>query len=608
MLNKLEQNIVFHVYQHKGTINSQALATLCGVSKSTIRKEIILLNNWAQELGFYVEAKQSAGYRMIITQAEKAEPFFTKLKSDIRQNKYCNNTKVDKYYKVHYIIRRLLTASAHIRIDSLCDELYYSKSTIIRDLITVEEYLQEFRLELKTRREHGFYLEGSEWDKRLCLLFQHKIFVHLTEDLQALEKDFLNQLEINTNLSQSVRQVFMNTLQCYPSFSCAFIHTMKLVNYLILCKTRRKYENKITIEPQQFSYITKTKVYGLAQEVFRQLRGIFGFKESEAVVQSFSMLLLSFQSITSSKQLGEELYNELHVEVLGILNAIKQKYLWIDVLSDKDLLDDFTFNFYTFKNQLLFHTRPDQESYMPIENDGGLTTDLCIEYGRYLESVYNFTLMQSQIFSTFYLFNRLLDQSLHQILALRILVISIYGYNYGKFAAEKLYKTYAPYIQTIDVIEYMPSLDYKDYDLIITDSNNYHYWHTDMNHKDEIYKFIAKVNNREESDAIALTEKMMLHDRYLNAERNNMVVCITACDYEFYEPTLQILINKKTVLWKTMKSQFFLFYGYPKQSLESMFIIDSLLKFISQMAVEELAALASDEINIREVLLDKYLI
>jgi transcriptional antiterminator len=98
MLNKLEQNIVFHVYQHRGTINSQSLASLCGVSKSTIRKEIILLNVKAQELGFHIEAKQSAGYRIIIAQDDKAEQFFTKLKSDIREDTYCNNSKVVKYY------------------------------------------------------------------------------------------------------------------------------------------------------------------------------------------------------------------------------------------------------------------------------------------------------------------------------------------------------------------------------------------------------------------------------------------------------------------------------------------------------------------------------
>jgi hypothetical protein len=199
----------------------------------------------------------------------------------------------------------------------------------------------------------------------------------------------------------------------------------------------------------------------------------------------------------------------------------------------------------------------------------------------------------------------------------------------------------------------MPALDYKDYDLIITDSSNdsnseyfkkiglpilwldfvnnqksstfamdeffsnamrqtleqligNQYWHTDLKHKEAIYKFIAQVNHREDTDETVFVEKLMLRDHYLNAERKNMVVFITACDYEFYEPTLQILINKKPVLWNTIKSQFFLFYGYPKHSIEGMFIIDSLLKFISQMSIEELTALVNDEIDIREALLDKY--
>lgn len=90
---------------------------------------------------------------------------------------------------------KLLTASSYTTIDSLMNSLYCSKSTVLRTLDSTQLILDQFHLDLKNKRNYGLYIEGTEWSKRICLIFMHKVFVH--ENPQLVRTSIFNALFLN---------------------------------------------------------------------------------------------------------------------------------------------------------------------------------------------------------------------------------------------------------------------------------------------------------------------------------------------------------------------------------------------------------------------------
>ena len=71
--------------------------------------------------------------------------------------------------RVAYILDDLLNRSDWVTVDELSEILYVSRKTISADLKQVEEFLARFDLRIMRKSHHGIQIEGTEFNKRLCL-------------------------------------------------------------------------------------------------------------------------------------------------------------------------------------------------------------------------------------------------------------------------------------------------------------------------------------------------------------------------------------------------------------------------------------------------------
>lgn len=142
------------------SISSLEIATAIHLSDKTVRSRLKLL---ADELHFYgaeLQARPGKGYRLII----KDEKKFQTWKDDSEDHIPTTFTG-----RVYYILAYLLRNYDYVKLENLSQMLYVSRNTITADLKQVECILEMHHLKIERRPNYGIRMEGSEFNRRLCI-------------------------------------------------------------------------------------------------------------------------------------------------------------------------------------------------------------------------------------------------------------------------------------------------------------------------------------------------------------------------------------------------------------------------------------------------------
>jgi len=137
-MNELDIKILLAIIDSDSYISSALLSSLCNASISTIRQEIDIINTYLQNYKCHIEAKASLGYMIVIEDNEIAIKFIINFQKDARRFKYMNFSYLSSAY---FIIRKLLTTSSIVTIENISDEIFKSKSTVLRILDSVKDIL-----------------------------------------------------------------------------------------------------------------------------------------------------------------------------------------------------------------------------------------------------------------------------------------------------------------------------------------------------------------------------------------------------------------------------------------------------------------------------------
>lgn len=140
---------------------SSILAAGAGVSNKTILKEIDALNEDMRTHGAWIEKTPRMGCRIIVT-----DPYLFR---DYRHSMHADGNLVEGLLPRQAKMIRMLLAEKYVKEEKLCESFYISRTTLSQDLKTVRSKLAEYRLQLLARPYYGLYVEGHEFDRRLCL-------------------------------------------------------------------------------------------------------------------------------------------------------------------------------------------------------------------------------------------------------------------------------------------------------------------------------------------------------------------------------------------------------------------------------------------------------
>ena len=257
-MNDLAWRILWYLHKNPNGASGAEIARDSGVSVNTARKELAQIREAIAAYGLALEAKTSMGYRLLMVDEEKALPFLKQAANRVKNPLFGKQTSLE--YKVNYIIRRLLSARRRIPLEILCDELFYSVSSVRRDLKKIEERLLPYHLSLDLKRGYGYTISGNEWGKRLCLLAQHKLFVNLEKAYQEQEREFIALFGIEDEAIRACRYavrdaVFQSTMLTFKTIELPVI-----MNYIPLILHRQAYSAELHITQEQEEAILESGI------------------------------------------------------------------------------------------------------------------------------------------------------------------------------------------------------------------------------------------------------------------------------------------------------------------------------------------------------------
>ena len=466
MLSTIGRKILQHISSCDSYVSGEELSKICNVSINTIRKEIDLINHELTGKGCFIDTKVAVGYSLNISDPQTATPFLTQTLKEFRRFDYLNYSEFSMAY---LILMKLLTASSYTSVEALVGSLFCSRSTILRTLDQVQLLLNPFQLEMKVRRNYGLIIQGSEWSKRICLIFLHKVFAHENKP-QIYEGPFGALFLNQTDYPRIIQEQILRYFGKHHEITIPNIHVIKLTQYILLTKTRGRYALDIQYTADQIYQIRQLSAFSAAQELYASLPVYFKENLQDVDVLSLTVLIACCMTLKSTDQIPAEDQEMVRREVREIIAFIGQ-YFELDGCLDRIFYDAFACYLYTLNLKKEFNFCTDSEELTTSTKIGLWTTDLCSLFALFYKNKTGMHLNETDLTEAYYIFNAAIYKQNYTFDKMNIAVVSRQGRYYSESFAARLMTYSSRYIKNIEVLEVteLYETDLDVYDAIVTD-------------------------------------------------------------------------------------------------------------------------------------------
>ncbi|MCR0570345.1 BglG family transcription antiterminator [[Clostridium] innocuum] len=179
MLSERERKLLKILFESSDSLTTEKLAFHLAVTSRTVKSDMKSINLKLAEHNIRIQAKQGKGIWLDVPIEEEHWMYEQLYAGDNRENQTKN---LRKYEITNY----LLDFNSYISIEDICEHLYYSRSSITKELFEVEMLLSKYGLKL-LRNNLGIYVDGNEKDIRITkIMLNEKL--NMTSDLREISK------------------------------------------------------------------------------------------------------------------------------------------------------------------------------------------------------------------------------------------------------------------------------------------------------------------------------------------------------------------------------------------------------------------------------------
>ncbi|MGL4762741.1 MAG: BglG family transcription antiterminator [Sarcina sp.] len=326
----MREKLILEKLKDGGHITMAELVRHLKVTDRTIRNEIKVINSIGVKKGFSILNARGKGYYLEIYNEDNFNAYLVSLDGF--------DDGVDKDLRVDRIVMILLTAKEYRTIDSIADDLGYSRSTIIKDLDDVEEKVKTFDLGLEKRSGFGLKIKGAEFLIR-------KAMAKYIFDIDTFFGDEAN-VEDN-ELYQRVEEIFIKGIIEYN----IKISNLAVENILYHLKTlilRLRRENFLMEDNSEVLEIINHEEYEkisirVCNEIGRSLNKMIPPREIDYLTTHIVL-----KSEYSS--LDEDFKAKLEDEVIEILEEL-DKYYGTKFIENQELKSNLVMHVYSLINR-----------------------------------------------------------------------------------------------------------------------------------------------------------------------------------------------------------------------------------------------------------------
>jgi activator of the mannose operon (transcriptional antiterminator) len=334
------------------SITVDGIADQIKVSNKTVRNDLVRVEEYIISKGLTVVKKPGKGI-MIQGPSEERINLARELEKSTGMDQPFS-PKARKYY----IIKRLLMADSHIRMQELADELYVSRVTIHKGLGEVEAWLKKFDLKLLSKTNYGIEVIGEEENWRnavVSLIAYNREQDELKEMLYEhyggrIDYKTLRKLKELINIDYRQLEKIITNAETKLSFRFSDESYISLIIHVAIAIKRLECKKDIYLDNSTLLHLQEKEEYLVAQNIGKYIEESFQVILPEPEV---GYILLHILGAKMQENHADEIHlkldeddNMANVVAKEIIN-IAQSVLSLDFSNDKQLLTG-----------LILHLRP----------------------------------------------------------------------------------------------------------------------------------------------------------------------------------------------------------------------------------------------------------
>lgn len=325
----------------EGFKTSEALGLELGVSSRTVKTDLQNMRRDLQKLELQLLSKPSKGFLLLIKNPDLA----TELK-EYFQIYQAETLDTDFDMRVQYILRRLLTSEAAVKVEALEEELCLSvNNSLTRELQQAKKKLSGYRLELRVRPHYGLSITGKRFAKIMFLVRLYKLF-NKGVSPQYFIDDYNKLFSCSKDNKEIIRSLFCSVIKKYR-IVFSDIYAERFVMYLVYFLNQAKcgQARELELPVLAFRYQV-TEEFALVQELLNRLyKRLPSWKASEQELLFLTYIALMSTDLYRFRDCTEANYDSLYPLANTVENFVLKSfgtYLQIDMFHDytctKDLL------------------------------------------------------------------------------------------------------------------------------------------------------------------------------------------------------------------------------------------------------------------------------
>lgn len=581
------KQIVQVLMDHGGQMTAEAVADQLGCSDRYVRKTITDAGNTEKDYGFSIQWIFRKGYYLVI-----ADPsLFEKCIGHANEDKRTKDVLAD-----------IIESPSYIKIDTLADRYFTSRTTMERILTDVKEMAASYQIKIEYRQKYGMIASGTEIDKRNCLSYCHKDNEKKGSTIAAVQEILFKVLEENNYV---LSDIGFNNLSAH-----------------IFIMIQRIQEGKVIAEGINFDTGKYTEEKKIADELVKKLEEAFHISISESEESYIMLHLLAKQVLQDEHAIRPEVYaliDEIFLEIR------KQKN--IDLTKDKELRTHLAMHLQPLMFRLKYHSCQENPLVEKIKQQMPAGYDMAVISKEIIEKQYGFIMDDSETAFLATHFALAVSAMQEQKIRGKFLVICSTGKGTARLMQYKLMNEYGfkeeditlssliqmrniklddytcvfttvniPYSVSIPVILVDPMLnevsskkiaqffkqqEIKDVkkDSLYSDDRIFN--NVSLGTMDEILHFLADKTHEFITTEEDIYSQLKQRENLSSTEIGNECCMPHPLNWFPEEPFSLILLLKKPVTWKNGKVRFIFFIALPKTFANRLQVTDQLIMLVS---------------------------
>lgn len=362
--------------------------------------------------------------------------------------------------RVAYILDDLLNRSDWVTVDELSEILYVSRKTISIDLKQAEEFLARFDLRIVRKSHYGIQIEGTEFNKRLCLASL------------VTSEEYSGSCHATVENNELIADVTKLVVECveHHDVSLNDFAIRNLVIHIVVAINRIKQQRYVVGQEDSLKRIQCSYEYSVAQKLVNCLSSEFDVEFPQTEVAYIAIHLASkkmFKDISESPNLV--ITDDVFAVTRQMIDLVWSSFRF-DFRNDLELHMSLARHIVPLSVRLHYNLQIENPLLTDIQYRMPLAYLMAMESSTILAKEYEATLSEHEVAYLALAFALALERKRTELPKKNVLCVCATGLGTSKILGIRIKEEFGPYIGSITTcnLSQISQIDFSHIDYVFS--------------------------------------------------------------------------------------------------------------------------------------------